>query len=66
MSEVERLEQKIQSLSEAELAQFRARSIEFDAQAWYRQIERDVAAGKLDALANKALRDHTAGKSRPL
>lgn len=66
MSEVEQLEQKIQSLSEAELAQFRAWFIEFDAQAWDRQIERDVAAGKLDALANKALRDHAAGKSRPL
>lgn len=66
MSELEQLEQKIQSLSEAELAQFRLWFIEFDAQAWDRQIERDVAAGKLDALANKALRHHAAGKSRPL
>lgn len=66
MSEVEQLEKKIQNLSEAELAQFRAWFAEFDAKAWDRQIERDANAGKLDTLANKALRDHAAGKSRPL
>lgn len=66
MSEVEQLERKIQNLSEAELAQFRSWFTEFDAKAWDRQIERDANAGKLDALADKALRDHAAGKSRPL
>lgn len=66
MSEIEQLEQKIQSLSKSELAQFRAWFAEFDAKAWDQQIESDVAAGKLDALADKALREHAAGKSRPL
>lgn len=66
MSEVEQLEQKIQNLSEAELTQFRAWFADFDAKAWDRQIERDANAGKLDALADKALRDHAAGKSQPL
>ena len=66
MSEVEQLEQKIQSLSESELAQFRAWFTEFDAKAWDRQLERDEAADMLDALANKALRDHVAGKFRLL
>ena len=66
MSEVEQLEQKIQNLPEAELAKFRAWFAEFDANAWDRQLERDTSAGKLDALADKALRDHASGKSRPL
>jgi hypothetical protein len=66
MSEVEQLEQKIQNLSEVELAKFRAWFAEFDANAWDRQFERDAKAGKLDALAGKALRDHASGKTRPL
>ena len=66
MSEVEQLEQKIQSLPEAELAKFRAWFAEFDANVWDRQIERDVSAGTLDALADKALRDHASGKAKPL
>ena len=63
MSKLEGLEKKISALSREELAQFRRWFAEFDASAWDTQIERDVKAGKLDALANKALRDHAAGKS---
>ena len=66
MSEVEQLEQKIQNLPEAELVKFRAWFAEFDANAWDRQFERDVSVGKLDALADKALRDHASGKTKPL
>ena len=33
--------------------------------AWDREIERDVAAGKLDQLVEDALREHRAGKTRP-
>lgn len=32
---------------------------------WDRQLERDVEAGKLDALADEALREHAAGKTKP-
>jgi hypothetical protein len=66
MSKVQQLEQQVQTLSEEELAQFRAWFLEFDWAAWDRQFERDVSAGALDALAEKALRDHKAGKSTPL
>jgi hypothetical protein len=66
MSEVEQLQQKIQNLPEADLVKFRAWFAEFDANAWDRQFERDVNAGKLDALGDKALRDHASGKTRPL
>ena len=66
MSKIEQLEEQIQALSPDELAQFRAWFVEFDWQMWDRQLEHDAASGKLDALAEKALRDHAEGKSTPL
>ena len=66
MSKVKELEKQIEQLSAAELAEFRRWYAEFDAQVWDRQFEADVKAGRLDALAEKALRDHAAGKSTEL
>jgi hypothetical protein len=66
MSKIEELEQRVQALSPEELSQFREWFLEFDWAVWDRQLERDVRAGKLDALADKALRDHAAGKTKPL
>ena len=66
MSKVKELEQQVTALSAEELAQFRQWFLEFDWAVWDRQLERDVRAGKLDALAEKALRDHAAGKTKPL
>ncbi len=63
MSKLEALEKRVSGLSAQELAEFRRWFTEFDAAAWDRQIERDVKAGKLDALADEALRAHAAGKS---
>ena len=60
------LENAVAGLPTDELAKFRAWFVEFDADAWDRQIEEDVRAGKLDALAEKALADHRAGKTREL
>lgn len=66
MSKVEKLEKQIRQLSFEELAEFRRWFAEFDAQLWDRQIESDVKAGKLDALAEKALRSHATGQSTEL
>ena len=66
MGNVEKIEQDVQALSPEELAQFRAWFLEYDWAAWDRQLERDVQAGKLDQLADRALRDHAAGKTKPL
>lgn len=66
MSKVENLEREIQQLSPEELAEFRRWFAEFDAQIWDRQFAADVAAGKLDSLAEKALRAHAAGESTEL
>ena len=46
--------------------EFRDWFLEFEADAWDRQIERDANAGKLDSLARKALEDHAAGRTTPL
>jgi hypothetical protein len=63
MTRVRQLEQQIADLSPEELTTFRQWFAEFDAERWDRQIEADAHAGKLDALAQKALRDHAVGKS---
>jgi hypothetical protein len=66
MGNVENIERQIEALSPEELAQFRAWFLEFDWTAWDRQLEVDIQAGKLDRLAQDALRDHGAGKTTPL
>lgn len=66
MSEVEQLEARIQGLSPAELAAFRAWFIEFDAQVWDRQIEADLKAGKLEELIEEAETDLASRRSREL
>jgi len=63
MSKLEALEKRVSGLSAEELSEFRRWFVEFDAAAWDRQIERDVKTGKLETLADEALRDHAAGKS---
>lgn len=66
MGKLEQLEKQIQELSDKELAEFRQWYAEFDATAWDAEIESDVHAGKLDELAEKALKEHHAGRSSPL
>jgi hypothetical protein len=66
MSKVEAIEEQIEKLSPDELAAFRRWYAAFDAEVWDRQFETDVRAGKLDTLAEKALRAHTSGQSKPL
>lgn len=66
MSKVEAIAQQIENLSPDELAAFRQWYATFDAEAWGRQFEVDVKAGKLDALADKALCAHAAGQLKPL
>src|ERR1035438_6466001 len=62
MSSVNEIEEAVLRLPAAELAAFRAWFAEFDAAAWDRRIEDDVASGRLDALADEALEDLRAGR----
>lgn len=66
MRRVQRLEREIQELTSDELAAFRRWFQEYDAAAWDEQIEQDAAAGRLDKLAEKALADHKAGRTKEM
>jgi hypothetical protein len=66
MSKVKDLESQTQELSPVELAAFREWFTTFDAGTWDREFEADVKSGKLDAMAERALRDHNAGRSTKL
>ena len=54
------------ALSPAELVELREWFARLEAEAWDEQFVSDVAAGKLDALAERALADDRAGRSTPL
>ena len=63
---VDEIEKAITKLSSEDRARLRARLEEMDADAWDRQIERDIKAGKLDKMADEAIAEHKAGLSRKL
>jgi len=66
MSTVDKIKEAIRQLSPEELAAFRAWFAEFDAAVWDQQFEEDVAAGRLDQLAEEALRDLREGRCTDL
>jgi len=66
MSRIEDIERRIKDLSPDELASFRKWFLEFDNDLWDRQIESDAVAGRLDALADEALREHQNGETTEL
>ncbi|MEO8217239.1 MAG: hypothetical protein ABI718_09160 [Acidobacteriota bacterium] len=66
MTKLESLENEVAALSPDELAAFRAWFVEHDWQVWDREIEEDVAAGRLDALAEEALAEHVRGETTEL
>jgi len=66
MSKIEKIEQEIARLGRGELAALREWFRRYDAEEWDRQLEEDIQAGRLEALADQALASHKAGKSNPL
>ena len=66
MTRLEKIEREIETLGPQELARFRAWFAEYDAANWDAKFEGDAAAGKLDAMADKALAAHRAGRTRAL
>jgi hypothetical protein len=62
MSTVKEIEVAVRKLTEKELSSFRAWFAEFDAEAWDKQFEQDVTAGRLDKLADEALDDLREGR----
>ena len=66
MSTIEEITAAIQQLSADDVARVRAWLAEFTEQLWDEQIEYDERTGRLDALIDKALDEHRAGRTRPL
>ena len=61
---VKEVERSVAQLPQEQLRQFRAWYEKFDSEAWDEQIQKDIAAGKLDVLAEVAIADHQAGKTK--
>ena len=66
MSTVQEIESAVRELTPDELARFRTWFIEFDAAVWDRRFEKDAVEGRLDALADEALRDLAEGRCADL
>ncbi len=63
---IEELESVVAGLSAAELARFSQWFEEFMADQWDRQIEQDMAAGRLDTALKRADDHYEAGRCTPL
>ncbi len=57
------LAKAVAELSPEEFRKFRAWFADYDMAQWDKQIERDSAAGRLDALMEVALEDYRAGRT---
>ena len=66
MDKIENIENDVRSLTATELETFRKWFLEFDADGWDRQLDRDSASGKLADLAKRSLSDHKNGKTTEL
>ena len=66
MSTVQEIEAAVRTLSRQDLAAFRRWFVEFDAEAWDKRFEDDVAAGRLNELGEEALRDFREGRTTAL
>ncbi|MEN6449948.1 MAG: hypothetical protein ABFC96_05620 [Thermoguttaceae bacterium] len=66
MSTTEEIESAVSGLPAEELRRFRQWFEQFDADSWDRQWAEDVAAGRLDRLADEAIREFRTGRCTEL
>jgi hypothetical protein len=66
MTTIHEIEQAIRGLGPQDLAALRDWFAAFDADIWDRQLEHDVAAGRLDRFVEEALRDLGEGRCTDL
>jgi hypothetical protein len=66
MSTIQEIQTAVSELLPEELSTFRAWFAEFDAKVWDQEFEQDVTAGRLEALAEEALRDLREGRCTDL
>ena len=62
----QQIAKEVAGLPKAQLKEFRAWFEEFDASEWDKQFEEDVASGKLDDIANRAVSDFKKEKFKKL
>ena len=65
MTTFESIQRSIERLTPEEIAHLNAWIDELQEKLFDEAIERGVKAGKLEALADKAIADHKAGRTRP-
>lgn len=66
MTELEQIEDRVLKLSRTEFREFQKWFREQEWAEWDRQIERDSDSGKLQALTERVLADHAAGRTSPI
>ena len=66
MTTIQEIQTAVIKLSPEELSAFRSWSTELDAKTWDQEFEQDVVAGRLEALAEEALRDLHEGRCTDL
>ena len=66
MSTIKEIESAISKLPREDLAVLRKWFADFDAEQWDRQFEDDVAGGRLDKAAKKAIKDFDEGRCTDL
>ncbi len=66
MTTVAEISGAVRRLPKRDLARFRKWFMEYEAAAWDRQFEQDVATGRLDKLAREALKELRAGRTTEL
>jgi len=66
MSNLQEIERAVSQLSAEELAAFRVWFAEFDAELWDQQFEDDVAAGRMEGLAERARQQLREGRCTDL
>jgi hypothetical protein len=66
MSTVAEIEKALQNLPMEDARKVAAWLQDYLDEKWDQQIDQDIAAGKLDKLADKAVRDYKDGRVKPL
>ena len=66
MSNLQIIEKSVKQLSKEELQSFRNWFAKYDAEIWDRRIEQDVENGKLNDIAQAALKDFKNGNFKQL
>lgn len=66
MTNVKKLENDVRRLDRDELAAFRDWFREYDSDEWDREIEECALTGRLDRLAEEAIAEHKAGRTKEI